>query len=201
MATAIGLYCWFFVSSSLRTSGRLMELGHSDGKLHVHYDDRLVTLIREVRQLSGMGYSVPAKIQQTASTGRKFYKQAVILKQVTLSISAKNYLFLCFIWSQLASPSRKTICARKKINAEDRLNVVNQLCVHSSASSYFAGMESLISSIVLEATQERCVYHYVFPTSVLLRAFMLPISIISLACGLRLAAARALLQTFLISRP
>ena len=59
-----------------------MELGHGDGKLHVHYDDRLVTLIREVRQLSGMGYVIPAKIQHTANTGQKFYKQAVILKQV-----------------------------------------------------------------------------------------------------------------------
>ena len=67
-----------------------MELGHGDGKLHVHYDDRLVTLIREVRQLSGMGYPVPAKIQQTASTGQKFYKQAVILKQV------KSCLFSAF---------------------------------------------------------------------------------------------------------
>ena len=67
---------------SLRTSGRLMELGHGDGKLQVHYEDRLVTLIREVRQLSGMGYAVPSAIQQTANTGRKFYKQAVILKQV-----------------------------------------------------------------------------------------------------------------------
>lgn len=59
-----------------------MELGHGSGKLLLHYDDRLVTLIREVRQLSGLGYAVPSKIQQTAETSRKFYKQAVILKQV-----------------------------------------------------------------------------------------------------------------------
>ena len=60
-----------------------MELGNADGKLHVQYDERLVILIREVRQLGGMGYVIPAKIQHTANTGQKFYKQAVILKQVT----------------------------------------------------------------------------------------------------------------------
>jgi len=67
---------------SLQTSGKLMELAHSDGKLRVHYSDRLVTLLREVRQLSAFGFSVPAKIQQTAATADKFYKHGVILKQV-----------------------------------------------------------------------------------------------------------------------
>ena len=33
---------------SLKTSGKLMELSHTDGKLHVQYDERLVKLIREV---------------------------------------------------------------------------------------------------------------------------------------------------------
>ena len=59
-----------------------MELAHSDGKLRVHYSDRLVTLLREVRQLSAFGFSIPTKIQQTAATADKFYKHGVILKQV-----------------------------------------------------------------------------------------------------------------------
>ncbi|KAM7436007.1 Cytoplasmic dynein 2 heavy chain 1 [Porites harrisoni] len=67
---------------SLQTSGRLMDLDHRDGKLRVHYGDRLVTLMREVRQLSALGFSVPAKIQQTASTANKFYRHGMILKQV-----------------------------------------------------------------------------------------------------------------------
>ena len=70
-------YCY-----SLQTSGKLMELTHSDGKLRVHYSDRLVTLLREVRQLSAFGFSIPAKIQTTAATADKFYKYGVILKQV-----------------------------------------------------------------------------------------------------------------------
>lgn len=67
---------------NLETSGRLMELSAGDGKLHVQYSDRLVTLLREVRQLSGLGFLVPAKIQHTATTAMKFYKHAVSLKKV-----------------------------------------------------------------------------------------------------------------------
>jgi len=67
---------------SLQTSGKLMELGHKDGKLRVHYGDKLVTLLREVRQLASFGFTVPAKIQHTANTAQKFYRHGVILKQV-----------------------------------------------------------------------------------------------------------------------
>lgn len=61
-----------------------MDLDQRDGKLRVHYGDRLVTLMREVRQLSALGFAVPAKIQQTASTANKFYRHGMILKQVEL---------------------------------------------------------------------------------------------------------------------
>ncbi|RDD40688.1 Cytoplasmic dynein 2 heavy chain 1 [Trichoplax sp. H2] len=70
-------------SLSLQTSGRLMELSKKDqGKLIVHYSERLVTLLREVRQLSALGYVIPAKIQHASETARKFYRHGVILKQV-----------------------------------------------------------------------------------------------------------------------
>ena len=70
------------ISFSLETSGRLMELNHKTGKLHVNYGDRLVTLMREVRQLGSMGFAVPAKIQHVSNTAQKFYRHGVILKQV-----------------------------------------------------------------------------------------------------------------------
>lgn len=59
-----------------------MELSHADGKLKVNYGDRLVTLLREVRNLTAMGFSIPAKIQTTAHTAQEFYRHGVILKQV-----------------------------------------------------------------------------------------------------------------------
>ncbi|KAG7470921.1 hypothetical protein MATL_G00119020 [Megalops atlanticus] len=67
---------------SLQASNRVMELDHIDGKLKIQYSDRLVTLLREVRQLSALGFAIPAKIQQAANTADKFYRQAIILKQV-----------------------------------------------------------------------------------------------------------------------
>nr|KAG5701774.1 hypothetical protein BaRGS_000764 [Batillaria attramentaria] len=67
---------------SLETNGRLMELNHKDGKMRVNYSERLVTLLREVRQLSALGFTIPSKIQNVAGTAQKFYRHGVILKQV-----------------------------------------------------------------------------------------------------------------------
>ncbi|KAK7096855.1 hypothetical protein V1264_003902 [Littorina saxatilis] len=67
---------------SLETNGRLMELNHKDGKMRVNYSDRLVTLLREVRQLGALGFTIPSKIQNVSNTAQKFYRHGVILKQV-----------------------------------------------------------------------------------------------------------------------
>ena len=72
---------------SLKTTGRLMELNHSDGKLEVQYDENLVKLIREVRQFQGLGFNIPSKIQSTSTKAMKFYQQAIILKQVHILTS------------------------------------------------------------------------------------------------------------------
>ncbi|XP_076446844.1 LOW QUALITY PROTEIN: cytoplasmic dynein 2 heavy chain 1-like [Babylonia areolata] len=66
----------------LETNGRLMELNHKDGKMKVNYSERLVTLLREVRQLGALGFTIPNKIQAVANTAQKFYRHGVILKQV-----------------------------------------------------------------------------------------------------------------------
>jgi dynein heavy chain 2 len=66
----------------LQTTGRLMHFEQSDGQLQVHYSDRLMTMLREVRQLTALGYSVSSTIKAAANTARAFYRHAVILKQV-----------------------------------------------------------------------------------------------------------------------
>ncbi|MXQ96699.1 hypothetical protein E5288_WYG013272 [Bos mutus] len=66
----------------IEANSRIMELDPNDGSLKVHYSDRLVVLLREVRQLSALGFVIPAKIQQVANIAQKFCKQAIILKQV-----------------------------------------------------------------------------------------------------------------------
>ncbi|VDN17048.1 unnamed protein product [Gongylonema pulchrum] len=59
-----------------------MSIEQKHGNLIVNYSDRLVRLLREVRQLLSFGFSVPRKIVECASTGEQFYKYAIILKQV-----------------------------------------------------------------------------------------------------------------------
>ena len=59
-----------------------MELNHKDGKLNVLYGDKLITLLREVRQLKSYGFKIPSKIEECAKVGYKFQKHAMILKQV-----------------------------------------------------------------------------------------------------------------------
>uniref|UniRef100_A0A669PRH7 Dynein cytoplasmic 2 heavy chain 1 n=1 Tax=Phasianus colchicus TaxID=9054 RepID=A0A669PRH7_PHACC len=66
----------------IQANSPVMELDHVFGTLNILYSDRLVTLLREVRQLSALGFVIPAKIQHVANTAQKFSKQAVILKQV-----------------------------------------------------------------------------------------------------------------------
>ena len=85
---------------SLQTSGRLMELSKKEqGKLIVHYSERLVTLLREVRQLSALGYVIPAKIQHAAETARKFYRHGVILKQVSaITIFLRHAIYIRLIY-------------------------------------------------------------------------------------------------------
>ncbi|KAF3692878.1 Cytoplasmic dynein 2 heavy chain 1 [Channa argus] len=67
---------------SLQANNRVMDLDHVDGRLKIQYSERLISLLREVRQLSALGFPIPAKIQQASNTADKFYRQAIVLKQV-----------------------------------------------------------------------------------------------------------------------
>lgn len=72
-----------------------MDLDHADGRLKIQYSDRLVSLLREVRQLAALGFAIPAKIQQAANTADKFYRQAVVLKQVRVETPETQRLTFC----------------------------------------------------------------------------------------------------------
>lgn len=83
---------------SLQASNRVMDLDHVDGRLKIQYSDRLVSLVREVRQLSALGFPIPAKIQQAANTADKFYRQAIVLKQVRVYTKTHKHVFLMFLF-------------------------------------------------------------------------------------------------------
>lgn len=80
-----------------------MDLDHMDGRLKIQYSDRLVSLLREVRQLSALGFAIPAKIQQAANTADKFYSQAIVLKQVRDKTRHTQQFISLFIYSCLIS--------------------------------------------------------------------------------------------------
>lgn len=46
------------------------------------YSERLVSLLREVRQLTALGFPIPRNIRACADDAQKFYRHAVALKQV-----------------------------------------------------------------------------------------------------------------------
>ncbi|OMJ92391.1 hypothetical protein SteCoe_4833 [Stentor coeruleus] len=67
---------------ALDITGKLMELDLTDGFLKVGFSDKLVQLIKEVRQLLEYGFDVPKNIKTVALEGKKYCKEAITLKQV-----------------------------------------------------------------------------------------------------------------------
>jgi dynein heavy chain 2 len=68
---------------AMQLEGRLMDIDYNaGGEMRVNYSERLVTLLREVRQLSAIGKDIPATILEKTATAEKFYHTGVILKQV-----------------------------------------------------------------------------------------------------------------------
>lgn len=52
--------------------------------MHVNYNPQLVGLVKEVRQISVMGYTVPHQILEAAELAKRFIKQARSLQQVSV---------------------------------------------------------------------------------------------------------------------
>ena len=67
---------------ALDITGKLMELDLTDGVLKVGFSDKLVQLIKEVRQLLEYGFEIPKNIKTIALEGKKYCKEAITLKQV-----------------------------------------------------------------------------------------------------------------------
>ena len=62
-------------------SGRIMEINHT-GLLVVNFSPKLVNTLREVRQLSELGFNVPPTIFQNTRDVEQFYRFGVLLKKV-----------------------------------------------------------------------------------------------------------------------
>ncbi|CAM9185799.1 unnamed protein product, partial [Choristocarpus tenellus] len=68
---------WFLASNPIL----LMDINKA-GILVVNFSGRLVTLLREVRQLAELGHPIPGKIVKVAQEGEKYYRYGVMLKKV-----------------------------------------------------------------------------------------------------------------------
>ncbi|CAD6190911.1 unnamed protein product [Caenorhabditis auriculariae] len=69
-------------SIALETTGKIMVFEEANGELNVNYSDRLLRLIKEVRQLTSLGLNVPSKIVNCANNGEKYHHYGVTLKQI-----------------------------------------------------------------------------------------------------------------------
>eukprot|EP00753_Platysulcus_tardus_P014516 PLAT4386.4.p1 GENE.PLAT4386.4~~PLAT4386.4.p1 ORF type:complete len:4448 (-),score=2754.09 PLAT4386.4:79-13422(-) len=70
-------------------SGRMMTITEEDddsgrpaGQVVVNYSERLVQLLREVRQLAELGERIPSSIVKVAREGERFYRFGVALKKI-----------------------------------------------------------------------------------------------------------------------
>lgn len=65
-----------------------MDINLENGLVEVNYSERLVLLIREVRQLFELGFKkdIPKQIVEVVENGKRFYKEALSLKQVNISL-------------------------------------------------------------------------------------------------------------------
>ena len=67
----------------LDLGSKLMDLDAShSGNVKLHYNSELVSLLREVRQLTALGFAVRKDIAAEAETARRFYRHGMVLRQV-----------------------------------------------------------------------------------------------------------------------
>eukprot|EP01049_Picozoa_sp_SAG25_P002666 SAG25_NODE_143_length_14049_cov_6.050817_1_plen_2680_part_10 len=92
---------------ALQTTGRVMQIDFAgDKKLRVNYSGKLVSLLREVRQLQALGFSVPAEVVKATTEADKFYRLAVTLKQVANFYNSIGRQMLEFQKPMLIEPAK-----------------------------------------------------------------------------------------------
>lgn len=79
------MYIYLYLSNNnLKTNNKLIKLNHKTEKLQINYENRLITLIKKIKQLNKINFTIPAKIQHVYNTTQKFYKHKIILKQIKI---------------------------------------------------------------------------------------------------------------------
>lgn len=64
--------------------------------MKVNYSDKLVTLVKDIRILSELGFKIPRTLNAVADNAKKFYREGVKLKKVaTFYNSMGNQMIEC----------------------------------------------------------------------------------------------------------
>lgn len=83
-----------------------------EGLVVVNFSDRLVALLRDVRQLGELGFSIPSRIRTAAEEAERSYQSAVMLKKVADFYNALDREIL---------PSQRQLMLRDLAEFEKRL--------------------------------------------------------------------------------
>jgi dynein heavy chain 2 len=62
--------------------GNMIKIDKGKNLMVVNYNERLVSLIRESRQLTILGFKIPQEVQKLCTEANDFYAQAMTLKQI-----------------------------------------------------------------------------------------------------------------------
>ncbi|KAA6402735.1 MAG: putative Cytoplasmic dynein 2 heavy chain 1 [Streblomastix strix] len=62
--------------------GRLLVIDEDTGMVRVEYNERYVSLLREIRHFSALGVEIPMEVKKIAATAAAVYRHAVQLKQI-----------------------------------------------------------------------------------------------------------------------
>lgn len=65
-----------------QTEDSVLQFFFKAGNLFVNYDDHLISVIRDVRQLLALGVLVPPEIKKSSDIVQKFYHKSIALKQI-----------------------------------------------------------------------------------------------------------------------
>ncbi|KAG1684369.1 Cytoplasmic dynein 2 heavy chain 1 [Nymphon striatum] len=114
-------------SLSLEVDRPVVELDSQD-QPKVNYNSRLVSLIREVRQLNVLGYRIPAKILEVDQRAKQYYRQAKELQQVvSFYKTIADHMIKCQqpMMISAANTFTKLLLEQKGITWDDPQSLIN----------------------------------------------------------------------------
>ncbi|KAL4440929.1 hypothetical protein ABPG74_009342 [Tetrahymena malaccensis] len=115
---------------SLEITGRMMDINLQNGLVEVNYSERLVLLIREVRQLFELGFKkdIPKQIVEVVENGKRFYKEALNLKQIANFYNSMSSVIPQCLQKMLADKAMKfeNIILNPKVGVKKQQGGQNQ---------------------------------------------------------------------------